>query len=102
MAQATADFLIDNSASDGIPYWDTGAPGVAQLGDWRGRPAEPDNPGRARGLVGGGDRRAGSAASGRTAGRQRRRGGAALHAGRPDHGALAVLVQRLGRGGRLT
>ena len=43
-ARATADFLIDNSASDGIPYWDTGAPGLAQLGDWRGRPAEPDNP----------------------------------------------------------
>ena len=43
-ARATADFLIDNSASDGIPYWDTGAPGLAQLGDWRSRPGEPDNP----------------------------------------------------------
>ena len=43
-ARATADFLIDHSASDGIPYWDTGAPGLAQLGDWRGRPGEPDNP----------------------------------------------------------
>ena len=42
-ARATADFLIDNSASDGIPYWDTGAPGLAQLGEWRSRPAEPDN-----------------------------------------------------------
>jgi hypothetical protein len=44
VARATADFLIANSASDGIPYWDTGAPGLAQLGDWRSRPAEPDNP----------------------------------------------------------
>ncbi len=44
VARATADFLIDHSASDGIPYWDTGAPGLAQLGDWRSRPAEPDNP----------------------------------------------------------
>ncbi len=44
VARATADFLIDNSASDGIPYWDTGAPGLGQLGDWRSRPAEPDNP----------------------------------------------------------
>ena len=44
MAQATADFLITNSASDGVPYWDTGAPGLAQLGDWRSQPAEPDNP----------------------------------------------------------
>ena len=44
VARATADFLITNSASDGIPYWDTGAPGLVQLGDWRSRPAEPDNP----------------------------------------------------------
>ena len=44
VARVTADFLIDNTASDGIPYWDTGAPGLAELGDWRSRPAEPDNP----------------------------------------------------------
>ena len=43
-ARVTADFMIANTASDGIPYWDTGAPGLALLGDWRGRPAEPDNP----------------------------------------------------------
>ena len=24
-------------AADGMPYWDTGAPGLAQLGDWRDR-----------------------------------------------------------------
>ena len=44
VARTTADFMIANTASDGIPYWDTGAPGLAQLGDWRSRPAEPDNP----------------------------------------------------------
>jgi unsaturated chondroitin disaccharide hydrolase len=42
-AQVTADFYLANSASDGIPYWDTGAPGLAALGDWRGRPADPYN-----------------------------------------------------------
>ncbi len=43
-ARATCDFYIENSASDGIPYWDTGAPGLTQLGDWRSRVAEPLNP----------------------------------------------------------
>ena len=42
-ARATCDFYIENTASDGIPYWDTGAPGLAALGDWRGRPADPYN-----------------------------------------------------------
>jgi hypothetical protein len=42
-AAATADFYIENTAADGIPYWDTGAPGLAQLGDWRGRVADPIN-----------------------------------------------------------
>ena len=42
-AEATCDFYIENTASDGVPYWDTGAPGLAQLGDWRGRPADPFN-----------------------------------------------------------
>jgi unsaturated chondroitin disaccharide hydrolase len=43
-ARATCDFYIENTPPDGIPYWDTGAPGLAQLGDWRGRPADPWNP----------------------------------------------------------
>lgn len=43
-ACATAGFFIENTAADGIPYWDTGAPGLARLGDYRQRPAEPDNP----------------------------------------------------------
>jgi unsaturated chondroitin disaccharide hydrolase len=42
-AQATCDFYIENTPADGIPYWDTGAPGLAHLGDYRNRPAEPDN-----------------------------------------------------------
>jgi hypothetical protein len=41
--QATAEFYLTHTASDGIPYWDTGAPGLAQLGAWRERPAEPYN-----------------------------------------------------------
>lgn len=43
-ARATCDFYIENTAADGIPYWDTGAPGLTNLGDWRSRPAEPLNP----------------------------------------------------------
>jgi unsaturated chondroitin disaccharide hydrolase len=43
-ARATCDFYIENTPSDGIPYWDTGAPGLEHLGDWRGRPADPYNP----------------------------------------------------------
>ncbi|MDP2997569.1 MAG: glycosyl hydrolase [Bryobacterales bacterium] len=42
-ALATCDFYIDNSAADGIPYWDTGAPGLARMGNYRNRPAEPFN-----------------------------------------------------------
>jgi hypothetical protein len=40
-ATATADFYIDYSASDGIPYWDTGAPGLVYLGDYLKKPANP-------------------------------------------------------------
>lgn len=42
-ATATCDFYIENTASDGIPYWDTGAPALHKLGDYRNRPAEPHN-----------------------------------------------------------
>lgn len=42
-AQATSDFYIENTASDGIPYWDTGAPGLTKLGRYLERPAEPFN-----------------------------------------------------------
>ncbi len=43
-ACAAADFYIENTATDGIPYWDTGAPGLACLGDWRQERSQPDNP----------------------------------------------------------
>jgi hypothetical protein len=42
-ARATCDFYIANTPTDGIPYWDTGAPGLAQLGDYLDRPADPFN-----------------------------------------------------------
>jgi len=41
--QVTAEFYIAHTASDGIPYWDTGAPGLAELGAWQERPADPFN-----------------------------------------------------------
>jgi len=41
--QAASDFYIGNTASDGIPYWDTGAPGLQNLGPWRDQPADPFN-----------------------------------------------------------
>ncbi len=42
-ACATADFYLENTPSCGIPYWDTGAPGLVHLGDYLHRPAEPYN-----------------------------------------------------------
>lgn len=43
-AAATCDFYIESaSASDGVPYWDTGAAELHRLGDWRSRPADPYN-----------------------------------------------------------
>src|ERR1019366_6867378 len=42
-ARATCDFYIENPPPDGIPYWDTGAPGLTQLGDWRAKAADPYN-----------------------------------------------------------
>lgn len=43
-ARATCDFYIENTGPDGIPYWDTGAPGLEKLGDWRAKAADPYNP----------------------------------------------------------
>jgi hypothetical protein len=42
-AQATADFYIENTPVDGIPYWDTDAPNLHQLGDYLNQPANPFN-----------------------------------------------------------
>jgi unsaturated chondroitin disaccharide hydrolase len=38
------DFYLTHTASDGIPYWDAGAPQLHRLGDYCSRPADPDNP----------------------------------------------------------
>jgi unsaturated chondroitin disaccharide hydrolase len=43
VAAVTADFFIGNTPLDGVPYWDTGAPGLARLGDYLGRAADPFN-----------------------------------------------------------
>jgi len=40
---AVADYYIAQSAEDGIPYWDTGAPDLARLGDYLNEPANPFN-----------------------------------------------------------
>jgi len=42
-AKATADHYIDACSADGIPYWDDGAPGLSELGNWRERSADPFN-----------------------------------------------------------
>jgi unsaturated chondroitin disaccharide hydrolase len=43
-ARACCDFYIQQaSALDGICYWDTGAPQLHRLGDWRSKPADPYN-----------------------------------------------------------
>ena len=42
-AKATCDFYIDNTPADGVPYWDTGAPGLYKLGDYLDKPANPFN-----------------------------------------------------------
>jgi unsaturated chondroitin disaccharide hydrolase len=43
VAEAVADFYIEQTPTDGIPYWDTGAPGLARMGDYLDCPAEPFN-----------------------------------------------------------
>lgn len=43
MARATCDFYIEHTPVDGIPYWDTGAPGLHRLGDYLDKPADPFN-----------------------------------------------------------
>jgi hypothetical protein len=42
-ALATCEFYLQNSPTDGVPYWDTAAPGLARLGDYQHRPADPFN-----------------------------------------------------------
>lgn len=42
-AEAACDFFIEHTSLDGIPYWDTGAPGLTELGEWRSAVADPHN-----------------------------------------------------------
>ncbi len=42
-ARATSDFYITNTPTDGIPYWDAGAPGLVHLGDYFNRKSDPYN-----------------------------------------------------------
>ncbi len=42
-AKATCDYYMTHSSSDGITYWDTGAPRIHHLGDYTTRPADPFN-----------------------------------------------------------
>ncbi len=43
-ARATCDFYIEKAAcADGVPYWDTGAPGLMALGNWSERESDPFN-----------------------------------------------------------
>lgn len=42
-ARATCDFYIENTPPNGIPYWDTGAPGLERTANWRDANADPYN-----------------------------------------------------------
>ncbi|HVV48007.1 MAG TPA: hypothetical protein VHC72_22505 [Bryobacteraceae bacterium] len=43
VASAVTSFWLEHTPTDGIPYWDTGAPDLHKLGDWGSRPSEPFN-----------------------------------------------------------
>jgi len=43
VARATADYYLAQTPTDGVPYWDTGAPGLVRLGAYLERPADPFN-----------------------------------------------------------
>jgi len=42
-AQATCDFYIEHTPTDGIPYWDTGAPELHKIQNHLDQPANPFN-----------------------------------------------------------
>jgi len=42
-ALASCDFYLEHTPTDGIPYWDTGAPNLHRLGDYLDRPAQIEN-----------------------------------------------------------
>lgn len=43
VATTVADYYIENTPTDGVPFWDTGAPGLAKLPGYLDRPADPFN-----------------------------------------------------------
>jgi len=43
-AQATSDYYLAHTPTDGIPYWDTGAPDLDAIGAYLDLPADPFNP----------------------------------------------------------
>jgi hypothetical protein len=43
-AIVTCDYFLEQAATDGIPYWDTGAPNLEKIGDWLRQPSDPYNP----------------------------------------------------------
>lgn len=42
-AMAACDFYIEHTPTDGIPYWDTGAPNLHRIPDYLDRPAQIEN-----------------------------------------------------------
>jgi unsaturated chondroitin disaccharide hydrolase len=42
-AVVTSEFYLANTPTDGIPYWDTGAPNLHKMGDYFYRPSDPFN-----------------------------------------------------------
>ena len=42
-AKATCDFYINYTPSDGVPYWDTGAPNLYKIENYLEKPADPYN-----------------------------------------------------------
>ena len=43
VSEAVADFYIEHSTTDGIVFWDTGAPGLTKMGDCLDRTSDPFN-----------------------------------------------------------
>jgi len=43
VSKAVADFYLEQMPVDGIPYWDTGAPGLVEMGNYLDKPADPFN-----------------------------------------------------------
>ena len=42
-ADAVGDYYIESSPTDGVPYWDTGAPGLSRMEGHSDRPSDPFN-----------------------------------------------------------